>query len=302
MRKIWHNGEIKPESEAKLSIYDSGSMYGDGIFEMQRTYNKRTFKLHEHIERLYVSAKYVGIDIPYLPYELYEAHENLLIENRYEFDEDDEIRSLINVTKGALSIYERIVPRGTQVMITCFPLKWVIPTAYNIYMEGVDVIVPAQRTIPAQLLEPKVKMRSRLHFKLAELEVAKYNPSAWALLFDPSGFVAEGTGSNFFYVKSGKLFTPEPRNCLRGISQKYVMRLARQAGIKVIVKNIELYDIINADEAFFTNTPYGIVPIRSINGHAIKCVGRITRQLMAAWSKDVSCDFIGQTKEWGNES
>ena len=68
MRKIWHNGEIKPESEAKLSIYDSGSMYGDGVFEMQRTYLKRTFKLHEHIERLYVSAKYVGIDIPYLPY------------------------------------------------------------------------------------------------------------------------------------------------------------------------------------------------------------------------------------------
>src|SRR3990167_10487552 len=236
--KVWISGLLEPDSKANLSIYSSSINFGDSVFEMQRTYNRRTFKLQEHIDRLYASAKYVGIDIPYLPYELYEAHENLLIENRYEFDEDSEIRSLINVTKGALSIYERIVPRGTQVMITCFPLKWVIPTAYNIYREGVDVIVPAQRTIPAQLLEPKVKMRSRLHFKLAELEVARYNPSAWALLLDPDGFVAEGTGSNFFYVKSGKLFTPEPRNCLRGISQKHVMRLARQAGIKVIVKNM----------------------------------------------------------------
>ena len=80
------------------------------------------------------------------------------------------------------------------------------------------------------------------------------------------------------------------------------MRLARQASIKVIVKNMELYDIVSADEVFFTNTPYGIVPIKSINNHAIKCVGRITKQLMSDWSKDVSCDFIGQTKEWGNET
>src|SRR4030065_1770211 len=211
MRKIWHNGEIKPESEAKLSIYDSGSMYGDGVFEMQRTYLKRTFKLHEHIDRLYASAKYVGIDIPYLPYELYEAHENLLIENRHEFNEHDEIRSLIQVDRGIIPIYKSSgLPMGVKVIIACWPLKWIIPNAYKVYTEGVPVIIPGQRTIPAQLLEPKVKMRSRLHLKMADMEVKRSNPDAWALLLDPDGYIAEGSGSNFFYIKSRELFTPEP--------------------------------------------------------------------------------------------
>lgn len=297
-RQIWANGQILPESEARVSIYDSGSLYGDSIFEMMRTYNRRTFKLSEHIDRLYASAKYVEIDIPYSKYEIFSAHENLLIENRHDFDEHDEIRSLINVSRGSLPIYERIVPRGTQVMIACFPLSWIIPHAYKVYSEGISAIIPAQRAIPAQFLEPKVKNRSRLHYRMAELDVKRQNPDAWALLLDPDGFIAEGTGSNVFIVKNRELYTPQPRNILRGISRKYVMALARRLKIKVFERNMELYDIMEADEVFFTNTPWSIVPVISINGMLIGNgrPGRFTKYLTYKWSADISCDFVNNTK------
>ena len=298
--KVWKNGKIVDQSEAVMSVYDSALMMGDMVFEMQRTYQKKTWKLQEHIDRLYASAKFLEIDIPYLPYELYEAHENLLIENRYEFDKYDEIRSLINVSRGILPIYKNILPLGTQIIMTCFPLKWIIPDAYNYYTKGVPACIPSQRAIPAQLQEPKVKHRSRMYLKMADLEVKRINPDAWALMLDPDGFVAEGTGSNFLIIKNHKLYTPEPRNCLRGISRQYIMDLATRLKIDVFERNIELYDILQADEAFFTNTPYGVVPVISINGKPIGSgkVGRLTKYLMHKWSEDVKCDFVQQVKGW----
>lgn len=300
--KIWKNSKIVDQSEAMMSVYDSALMMGDMVFEMMRTFSRKTFKLQEHIDRLYASAKFLEIDMPYLPYELYEAHENLLIENRYEFDKHDEIRSLINVSRGILPIYKNILPLGTNIIITCFPLKWIIPDAYSYYTKGVPAIISSQRAIPAYLQEPKVKHRSRMYLKMADLEVKHANPDAWALMLDPSGFVAEGTGSNFFIVKNNKLYTPEPRNCLRGISRQYIMDLATRLKIDVYERNIELYDIVQADEAFFTNTPYGIVPVVSINGKPMGNgkVGKLTKYLMHKWSEDVKCDFVNQVKGWQN--
>lgn len=299
-RKIWHNGKILPESEAVISIYDEHTMFGSAVFEMMRTFDRQTFKLSDHLDRLYASARYLEIDIPYSKYELLTAHENLLLENRHEFDDTDEIRSLINISRGSLPIYERIIPRGTQVMITCFPLKWVIPNAYKVYTEGVEAIIPSQRAIPAQLLEPKVKNRSRIHYKMADLEVKRQNPNAWALLIDPDGYLCEGAGSNVFIVKHRELYTPEPRNILRGISRKYVMELARRLKIEVFERNLELYDILEADEAFFTCTPWSIVPIISINRKTVGDgkPGRLTKYLTYKWSEDVGCDFINQVKGW----
>lgn len=298
--KIWKNGKMVDQSEAVISIYDDHAMSGASAFEMMRTYSQKTFKLQEHIDRLYASAKFLEIDIPYLPYELYEAHENLLVENRYEFDKHDEIRSLINVSRGILPIYKNILPLGTQIIITCFPLKWIIPDAYNYYTKGVPVVISSQRAIPAHLQEPKVKHRSRMYLKMADLEVKHSNPGAWALMLDPDGYVAEGTGSNFFIIKNHKLYTPEPRNCLRGISRQYIMDLATKLKIDVLERNIELYDIVQADEAFFTNTPYGCVPVVNINGKPIGNgkVGRLTKFLMHKWSEDVKCDFVNQVKGW----
>ena len=155
--------------------------------------------------------------------------------------------------------------------------------------------------IPADLLEPKIKNRSRLHYLMANLDVAMVDdPTAWALLLDPDGFIAEGTGSNFFLVKDGKLFTPEPRNILRGIRRKYTMQLARKLGIEVIECNLNEYDAINADEAFFTSTAFTLMPCVKVQGCTLGDGrrGPITQKLIDAWCELVGLDFIAQAEQY----
>ena len=122
----------------------------------------------------------------------------------------------------------------------------------------------------------------------------------WALLLDPDGFVSEGTGANFFIVSNGELWTPEPRNILRGITRAHTMELAEKLGIVVREKNIELYDVIQADEAFYTSTPACIYPCTKINGIAIGSgkIGPMTQKLLDAWSEDVGVDIVEQTTRY----
>lgn len=299
---IWKNGKILPGSEANISIYDSALMFGDMAFEMQRTFNKQTFQLFEHLERLFKSLKILEIEIPYSFDELFDAHENLTLHNKKNFKEDDEVRSLINVSRGLLPIYEPMGKLEPNVIIANFPLRYVIKGMSKYYKTGVRAIVPSQRAIPESLLDPKIKSRSRQHLKIAELEVKRQDTEALALLLDPDGFIAEGTGSNFFFMKSNRheLFTPEPRNCLRGISRDYVIKLARKLKMEVIEKNLTLYDLYEAQEAFFTCTPFSIMPCTKINGKPIGdgLVGRKTKYLMDKWSESVNCNFIEQALSW----
>ena len=276
-------------------------MFGDTCFEMMRTFRKRTFRLNEHLDRLYASAQAVGIEIPYTKRELHEAHENLLIQNRHAFSEDDEIRSLINVSRGTLPIYESMgLPMGPWVMMTCFPLRWIIKGSYKLYQEGVHAVIPSQRTIPAQYLDPKIKNRSRLHYKLADIEAKRQDPNAWALLLDDHGFVAEGSGSNFFIVKEREIFTPQGNNCLRGISRAFVFNLCRSGDLQYRECNLEDYDVMTADEAFFTCTPYSILPCTRFNFRPIGDgqVGKVTKRLIHLWGESVNCHFVEQARKW----
>lgn len=306
MRTIWKNGKIVPESEGYYSIYDSALMFGDMAFEMMRTFNKQTFRLWEHLDRLFKSLKSLGIDIPYTFDELYDAHDNLIIHNRKEFKEDDEVRSLINVSRGILPIYHELLQDEGKpnIIIACFPLRNIIKGNSKYYKIGVKSIVSSQRAIPEQLLDPKLKTRSRQHYMMANLEVKRQDKEAWALMLDPDGFISEGTGSNFFIIGNNgfELFTPEGRNCLRGISRDYVMTLARKLGMEVIEKNLTLYDVYNAREAFFTCTPYSIMPCVKINGKQIGdgVVGKKTKYLMSKWFEDVGVDFVEQAGRWDN--
>ena len=145
-----------------------------------------------------------------------------------------------------------------------------------------------------------MKNRSRLHYRLAELEVKRADSSAWALLLDNQGFIAEGTGSNFFIVQGSRLITPEPRNCLRGISRNYVLGLARELGIDYRERNLEPYDCANADEAFFTGTPFCIIPVSRFNWVTLGrgSTGEVTRALTQAWIDRVGCDFVRQSQLW----
>jgi branched-chain amino acid aminotransferase len=191
-----------------------------------------------------------------------------------------------------------------NVIISVFPVKWTVSALAPLYDTGVHAVFPSQRMIPADLLEPKIKNRSRIHYMMANLDVAMVDDStAWALLLDPDGFIAEGTGSNFFIIKDGKLLTPEPRNILRGIRRKYTIQLAREMGLEVVECNLNKYDAINADEAFFTSTAVTVMRWVKVQGNQLGCgkIGPVTQKIINAWNELVGLDFIAQAKEFLKE-
>jgi branched-chain amino acid aminotransferase len=305
-RLVWFNGELVSESEARISIYDSALMFGDMVFEMTRSFNKVQFRLREHLERLYASIKYVRIPLEMSLDEM-EKHIYETIEaNDPLFAAEDEHRLMIDVSRGILSIYQGIVGthKGPNVIIADFPLRWTVAGMGKLFDQGINAVITSQRAIPAQLLEPKVKNRSRIHYMMANIEVSHHEgDNNWALLLDPDGFVAEGTGDNFFIVKDGVIITPEPRNILRGISRGYIFELAQKLGLSCIEKNIEPYDVINADEAFMTGTPFCMLPVSSLNNIPIgtEPMGNITRQLLDAWSNEVGVNIVEQIIKWDSE-
>jgi branched-chain amino acid aminotransferase len=303
-RQVYFNGKFVPESKARISIYDSALMFGDMAFEMTRSFNKKQFKLREHLKRLYASIKYLRIPLKMSIDEMEKHVYETIKVNEPLFSDDDEHRIMIDVSRGLLSIYQDVVgvTKGPNVIIADFPLRWTVASMGHLYDSGINAVITSQRAIPASLLEPKVKNRSRLHYLMANIEVSNYaGKDNWALLLDPDGFIAEGTGDNFFTVKDNELFTPEPRNILRGISRKYILEeLAPALGISCYEKNIEPYDVITADEAFMTGTPFCILPITRLNNVKIGTgkMGKTTKLLIDKWSKNVGVNIIAQIKNW----
>lgn len=297
-RIIYLNGAFLPESEAKISIYDSALLFGDMVFEMTRSFNGVHFKLREHIDRLYASMTALRIKPPCTKDYLAEVCCYLAVKN--EHGPTDEHRLMINVSRGPLGIYKGVkgLHDGPTCCIADFPLSWTTRGMGRFFDVGVHAVTPSQRQIPARYLDPKLKHRSRLHLQRANQEVGLLGDlDAWALLLDDDGYLTEGTGANLFLVKDGALYTPEPRNILRGISRQYVME---ELEPYVVPTNLEPYDLLTADEAFFTGTPFCLLPITKFNGQPIGDgkVGPVFRDLLALWSTNVGVDIQGQIQAW----
>jgi branched-chain amino acid aminotransferase len=303
-RLVWMNGQLVPETEARISIYDSALMFGDTVFEMTRSFGKKQFRLREHLERLYSGLKILRIPLTISIDEMTSAVDATVQANDHLFAADDEHRIMIDVSRGLLGIYQGhvAIPKGPNVLIADFPLRWTVAGMGKLFDHGINAVVPSQRAIPASLLDPKVKNRSRVHYLMANIEVSQVEgDDNWALLMDPNGFVAEGTGANFFIVRDRTIISPEGRNILRGISRDYVMKeLAPELDIPVVEKNIETYDIHTADEAFMTGTPFCMLPVTRLDGVPISDgkVGPVFKQVLNAWSNSVQVDIPEQIKAW----
>jgi len=299
-RRIWKNGIFLPEEEAVQSIYDSASLYGDACFTMLRSFNKQPFRLEAHLDRLLENCKFTEMPIEYNFHQLKRAIWDTIFANRFEFADDDEYRIYINISRGPLPIYRDILEVKPWVMIAIYPLRWTLRGMSRLYGDGVPTIITSIRAIPSRFLESKSKNHCRLSSRLAELEAKRSDPDAWPLLTDDSGFITESTGANFFSVRGTRLFTPEPRNCLRGISRNFVLGLARKHEIEYRERNLEAYDAITAAEAFFTATPFCILPVTKINGQKIGDgkVGKVTMFLTEKWIEAVKCDFLEQARRW----
>ncbi len=305
-RLVYLNGTFVPEKDAKISIFDSALMFGDMVFEMTRSFNKKQFKLREHLERLYAGLHILRIPINLTIEEMEEACYKTIEVNEPFFNENDEHRLMINVSRGPLGIYAPIFDNKMEptVVIADFPLKWTVASMGVLFEKGINAVIPSQRAIPGTLLDPKIKNRSRVHYQMANIEVSNYKgENNWALLLDPDGYVAEGTGDNFFIVKNGTIITPEGRNILRGISRAYIFEIAKELNIPCVEKNIEPYDVYTADEAFMTGTPFSLLPVVSLNSELIRDGkrGKVTDMLIKKWSDNVGLDIEKQIIDYSKE-
>jgi branched-chain amino acid aminotransferase len=307
-RLVYFNGALVPEAEAKISIYDSSLMFGDMVFEMTRSFNGKQFKLKEHIERLYVGISILRIPINISKEEMEKACYETIEANKPFFSDSDEHRLLIDVSRGLLGIYENIegLRKGPNVLIADFPLKWTVSSMGQLFDTGINAVITSQRAIPASLMDPKIKNRSRIFYLMANIEASQFEgENNWALLLDTDGFIAEGTGDNFFIIKNGVIYTPEGRNILRGISRQYIIdELGPELDIKVIEKNLEPYDVYTADEAFMTGTPFCMLPVTSLNGLKIGdgTRGKVFNKLLSKWSENVGLDIELQIKNWDKKN
>ena len=305
-RLVYLNGKYVKEQDAKISIFDSALMFGDMVFEMTRSFNKKQFKLREHLERLYYGIKIYRIPMKITIDELEKICHETIEKNDPYFNETDEHRLMINVSRGPLGIYSPIFDNKLEptVVVADFPLKWTVAYMAELYDTGVNAVLVSQRAIPAHLADPKIKNRSRVFYQMANIEASMFRgKNNWALLMGTDGFIAEGSGDNFFIAKDGVVITPEGRDCLVGISRNYIFEICEQLKIKCIEKNIEPYHIYTADEAFMTGTPFSILPVFRFNETPVGNgkFGKITKLLIDTWGENVGVDIIQQIKNYGKE-
>jgi len=305
-RVVYMNGKYVSENEAKISIYDSALMFGDMVFEMTRSFNKKQFKLKEHLERLLYGVKIYRIPLNLNIKDLEKICLETIERNDKFFESTDEHRLMINISRGPLGIYAPIFNNKIEptVVVADFPLKWTVASLGKLYEEGINLVLVNQRAMPAHLMDPKIKSRSRVFYQMANIEAAMFRgKNNWALMMGTDGFIAEGSGDNFFIVKNGTVITPEGRDCLVGISRNYVFEVCKELGIECVEKNIEPYHIYTADEAFITGTPFCILPVFRFNETNVGNgkFGEITKKIINKWSKNVGVDIIDQIKKWEKE-
>jgi branched-chain amino acid aminotransferase len=300
-RKVYFNGEFVAEQEARVSIFDSALMFGDMAFEMTRTYGQQPFRLREHLERLYASLRLMEIDCGLTLEEMESATLDTLAQNLPSEAEDVDWQIMHDVSRGPLPVYRTAFPEGLRptVLINCWPLITHMGGFAERYAEGVDVIIPAQIAVPAHLVDPKAKTRSRLHYQMAVLQGARAD-GAWPVMMDPDGFLAEGPGWNIFLVKDRVIYTPEPRNILLGVSRGTIFDLAREQGLDICETNLGRYEALQADEIFCTATTYGLVHVASFEGQAVGdgTAGPVFHELMQAWKALVGVDFVAQAEDY----
>jgi branched-chain amino acid aminotransferase len=294
-RIAYFNGRFVPERDVLVPFRDRGFKYGDAVFDTTRTFGHRIFKLREHVERLYRSLRYLRIDPGLTQPRMVEITEEVLRRNLAVLDPHDDYWVTQRVSRGLdPSAREVWAQDGATVIVECVPLP--LRERATLYRDGIRVITPSVRRTPPESLSPRVKTHNYLNLIAGDLEVRSQDPGAWAVLLDTAGNLGEGLGSNIFLVQDRTLLTPREQTVLSGISRETVIDLAREAGLTVVEKDIDLYDAYNADEAFLTSTSLCICPVASVNGARIGdgLPGPVTRQLTEAYVRFVDFDFVAQ--------
>jgi branched-chain amino acid aminotransferase len=272
--KVYIDGRYYSEREAKISVFDHGLLYGDGVFEGIRAYHGRVFKLREHIDRLYASAQAILLRIPLTRAAMMEAVLATCRRNRIR---DGYIRLLVTRGRGTLGLNPNGCKRPSVIVIAD-KIQLYSP---KLYEKGLEIVtVPTTRNLH-NALNPAIKSLNYLNNVLAKIEANNAGVEE-AIMLNAEGFVAECTGDNLFIVRHGELLTPPlSAGALHGITRSVVMDLARARGWRVAEPNLTRYELYTAEECFLTGTGAEIIPVVKIDGRVIGRgrPGRITLEL-----------------------
>ncbi len=276
---IYYNGKFVPKQEARTSIYDHGFLYGDGVFEGIRAYNGRVFRLDEHLDRMYDSAKAIDLKVPISKNEMKKAVIETLKKNGLK---DAYIRPIVTRGDGDLGLDPRKCPVPNVFIIT---QEWGAMYG-DLYEKGLTAVTVGIRRNAPEALPPNIKSLNYLNNILAKIE-ANVKGGDEAIMVDVHGNISEGSGDNIFVVKNGKILTPPALNNLRGITRAAAIELAVKGGIPVSEINLGLFDIYTADEVFVTGTAAEIAPVTKVDGRSIGDgkPGKITKKLMAEFKE-----------------
>jgi branched-chain amino acid aminotransferase len=279
---VYIDGVYYPKSQAKVSVYDHGLLYGDGVFEGIRAYNGVVFKLKEHIDRLYRSAHAVMLQIPLTKEEMVQAVLETLQKNNLR---NAYIRLVVTRGVGDLGLDPRKCPKPSAIVIT----DTIVLHASEAKEKGITAMISWVRRNPVDATTHEIKSLNYLNSVLSKIE-ANLSGVDEAICLDKNGFIVEGVGENLFIVKNGKIFTPPScTGALAGITAQVAIRLAQNLGYEVTEVNITPFQLFTADEAFFTGTAAEIVPIREVNKRQIGngSPGPASKRLIAEFQKIV---------------
>lgn len=278
--KVYINGKLYPKEEAKVSVFDHGLLYGDGVFEGIRCYNGNIFKLEEHIDRLYDSAEAISLQIQLTRDQLKDAIVSTLKANNLK---DSYIRLVVTRGVGKLGLDPFNCETSQLIIITdtiqLYPKE--------LYEKGLDAIIVQTIRNHSKALNPTIKSMNYLNNILAKIECLRAG-AAEGIMLNTDGYVAECTGDNIFIVKDNEIFTPPvSAGILIGITRNVVIELAKEANITVKEEQLTEDDLYNADECFLTGTAAEIIPVANIDGRKIATgkPGKITLSLLKKYQK-----------------
>ncbi len=285
------NGKIVKESEAALSPFDRGFLWGDGVYEITPCFNRRLYRFEDHLDRLYRSLRYVRIDLGMSREEVKKLTLDLQEMNLPHLEGEGVYRVGHWVTRGVDTPSMAARAAGPPTLFI-FWRPVVMEAVERGLVDGVRLAIVPTRRVPPQCLEPRAKVTSKLNQILAELEADAMN--SLSLMLDIHGNVAENSIANFFIVKEGVLWTPPAQNILEGVTRSVVFELSSRLEIPVEERHFSLYDLAQSEEFFITSSAACITPVREVNGirPSSPVPGPVTKRLMSAFAEETGFELF----------
>jgi branched-chain amino acid aminotransferase len=305
MRKtVWLNGKLITENEAKISIFDTGRLYGACFYESMRTFRHKYFLFEEHMTRLERSLRYSGLIKDVDMGMVRKACNEVLEENIKGVPDDFDFWTCVEVTPGDTFPMPLMKKEDARPNIFAYIVGLPFHEYARYYEIGKPGVCSLYRNIPPQCFEQRCKNRSRLSHFLSKLDAKRINTDAFAFMLDVDGFISEGTGANMFFVLKDIIYTPKTRNILVGESRNFVIKLAKKISYRVTEKDITLYEAYCADEAFWTTSSFCLLPMTEIDGRKIGngLPGKYSKELLNAWSEEVGVNIVSQAIKYCNKT